>query len=217
MLTQKQHQTMEMAGGLQRRSQEAMQCVLTHMKGEGKINTSVDGALGIPKPVMYECDQNQHSEWIAKLLACMRATAHTNMDQLIAGVGQKSQLIVEHDLDVSSVDGWEENQDFSRALHAQLVPSTTEHFFQLVHSGPGGNGLAALRVVMGRYEAWTVGAKRTILKAIITSPLLKRAEKVEELVIAGKPIDKYIRASRMIDLCVKYLNYPLELAHKFLT
>lgn len=163
-----------------------------------------------------------YGEWKAKLRVYFRATVHKHAYQWIAWAGEQHQPLVEDDLDLAFGGAAGEIKDFSRALHAQLVSTTTEHPFQLVHNCPGGNGLEAMRAVIRRYEPRTPGTKRAVLKAIITNPPSRRAEEVErslfkaeELmneyeVLAGKPLDEDLGVTVIIDLCVQDLKDRLE-------
>lgn len=106
---------------------------------------------------MYKFGQGMFAEWKAKLLAYLTGSVLNNEDQRIAWAGEQGQPIAEHRLGVAFGEQAEHVKVFSLSLRAKLLSTTTDHPFQVVHSWPEGDGLAAMRAVMRSYEARKLG------------------------------------------------------------
>ena len=121
--------------------------------------------------------------------------------------------------------------DFSIELYSLMLSFTGDDAWRIVDSAGTGNGLEALRLIVKRYDPKNPGAKRSILKNLLTVPSCKRISDLEKTILnVDNLIKKYeamsekdeklpndLIATIMINVCHKELRDYLELQTKDMT
>ena len=193
---------------------------IVHSNTRGGSSGMTD-TRGIGRPVVFKGEEQRYGEWKAKLFAFLRVSTPQAMEW-ISWAGSQASTI---DEELIAEDYQSENQEvinFGNRLYAIFLSCTEEDAFNICYSVADGNGLEAMRLLMKRYEPWTPGTKRALLKAVINNLPSKRPDEieknmmhVEELMrkyeqLTGEGLPEDLRITVIIDLCTKDLRERLE-------
>ena len=122
-----------------------LKTVLAEVKSGGTSSHMVD-SRGIGKPPAFKGVQEKYPEWMAKLLAYLRAI-QSESDVWISEA-MKRPATMNNDLVglTFGADG-EKARDFSNKLFSNLITSCEDEAFKIVQSAGPGNGLESIRLL----------------------------------------------------------------------
>ena len=193
----------------------------------GKTSQIKVDSRGIGKPEKFDGKEEMYPEWSTKFMSYVQVMFPESVPWTTWAMASK-EAVGDDDIELQYDENKEAVKSFAITLYSLLISSTSGDAWRIVESAGTGNGLEALRLIVRRFDPKSPGAKRSILKNLLTVPSCKKIVELEKTILhVENLIKKYenmsgkdeklpndLVATILINVCHKELRDYLELQTK---